>query len=228
MQEWSPLHPRVLSIFIGKVSLCLYCWELEPFTHPPYTYTIFKTREKLPHHPLPTGNSQHVHEYLPVSIYPLLLSVWSLRFLYSILRLNMETDLQSLFGLLCTAVLIGATPQLPPPLAFGLILYTRALLVSLERRHLFVTPCLNSTAPVGLWALRWVPRWYGRRQTWWRRPGRAWPSTGRRRDRWTRGRSAPGRPTGTRGGPRAALRTRTRNKRYNFFLQFSNRQASTG
>ena len=27
----------------------------------------------------------------------------------------MELDLQSLFGLLCTAVLIAETPQLPPP-----------------------------------------------------------------------------------------------------------------
>jgi hypothetical protein len=32
----------------------------------------------------------------------------------------MELDLQSLFGLLCTAVL-GETPQLPPSPAFGLI-----------------------------------------------------------------------------------------------------------
>jgi hypothetical protein len=36
-------------------------------------------------------------------------------------RWNMELDLQSLFGLLCTAVLIGRTPQLPPPSAFGLL-----------------------------------------------------------------------------------------------------------
>ena len=33
----------------------------------------------------------------------------------------MELDLQSLFGLLCTAVLIGRDPAtLPPPPAFGL------------------------------------------------------------------------------------------------------------
>jgi hypothetical protein len=32
----------------------------------------------------------------------------------------MELDLESLFGLLCTAVLMAETPQLPPPLAFGL------------------------------------------------------------------------------------------------------------
>ncbi len=33
----------------------------------------------------------------------------------------MEFDLQSLFGLLCTAVLMAETSQLPPPPAFGLI-----------------------------------------------------------------------------------------------------------
>jgi hypothetical protein len=32
----------------------------------------------------------------------------------------MELDLQSLFGLLCKAVLIGCDPAIPPP-AFGLI-----------------------------------------------------------------------------------------------------------
>jgi hypothetical protein len=48
-------------------------------------------------------------------------------------------DLQSLFWLLCTAVLIGwdpATPLLPPHLGS----YTRALLDSQDRRHLFVIP----------------------------------------------------------------------------------------
>ncbi len=51
----------------------------------------------------------------------------------------MELDLQSLFGLLRTAVLIGwepAIPHPPPPPALGS--YTRALLVSQDRRHLFV------------------------------------------------------------------------------------------
>jgi hypothetical protein len=43
-------------------------------------------------------------------------------------RLNMKLDLQSLFGLLCTAVLIDGTPQLP--LSPDLCLYTKALLVS--------------------------------------------------------------------------------------------------
>jgi hypothetical protein len=54
-------------------------------------------------------------------------------------RLNIELVLQSLFGLLCTAGLIGwdpATPLLPTHLGS----FTRALLVSQDRRHLFVTP----------------------------------------------------------------------------------------
>jgi hypothetical protein len=55
--------------------------------------------------------------------------------------INMELNLQSLFGLhvhiLYTGVLIDGDPAPPPP-AFGLI-YTRALLVSHDRRHLFVT-----------------------------------------------------------------------------------------
>jgi hypothetical protein len=65
-------------------------------------------------------------------------------------RLKMEIDLQSLFGLLCTAVLIGWDPAtLPPPPHLGS--FTRALLVRQDRRHLFVTPCLPETyiCPVG-------------------------------------------------------------------------------
>ncbi len=57
--------------------------------------------------------------------------------------LNMELDLQSLFGLLCTAVLIGwhpATPPLSPPLG----LFTRAQFVSQDRRRLFVTPLIGT------------------------------------------------------------------------------------
>ncbi len=56
--------------------------------------------------------------------------------------LNMELDLQSLFGLLFTAVLIGldpAKPLLPPHLGS----FSKALLVSQDRRHLFVTPGAN-------------------------------------------------------------------------------------
>jgi hypothetical protein len=54
----------------------------------------------------------------------------------------MELDLQSLFGLLCTAVLIrwDFTGTAPPPPHLGSYMYTRALLVSQARRHLFVTP----------------------------------------------------------------------------------------
>jgi hypothetical protein len=58
--------------------------------------------------------------------------------------LNMELDLQSLFRLLCTlctqlyrySLAETATPPLPPHLGS----YTRALLVSQDRPHLFVTP----------------------------------------------------------------------------------------
>jgi len=56
----------------------------------------------------------------------------------------MEVDLQGLFGLHVTRCAqlysLAETPQLPPsPLIWGRI--TRALLVSKDSRHLFVTPC---------------------------------------------------------------------------------------
>ncbi len=63
-------------------------------------------------------------------------------------RLNMELDLQSLFGLLCIQLYsLSETPQPPPPSPlpphfgsdFGS--YARALLASQDRQHLFVTPC---------------------------------------------------------------------------------------
>ncbi len=58
----------------------------------------------------------------------------------------MELDLWSLFGLQCTAVgthwLIPRNSR-PPPLPPHLGSYTRALLVSQDRRHLFVTPLTN-------------------------------------------------------------------------------------
>ncbi len=56
-------------------------------------------------------------------------------------RLNMELDLQSLFGLLyfCTHWLRPPKGPNPPPL--HLVSDARAaLLVSQDRRHLFVTP----------------------------------------------------------------------------------------
>jgi hypothetical protein len=59
-------------------------------------------------------------------------------------RLNMELDLHSVFGLLCTAVLVAETPQPPPPpIPPHLGSYMRALLVSQDRRHLFGTPWLD-------------------------------------------------------------------------------------
>ncbi len=55
-------------------------------------------------------------------------------------RLNTELDFQSLFGLLCTAVLIGWDPATPLLLSH-LGSYTRTLLVvSHDRRHFCVTP----------------------------------------------------------------------------------------
>jgi hypothetical protein len=51
----------------------------------------------------------------------------------------MELDLQSLCGLLVQLYSLSETLQLPPfPPHLGS--YTRALLVSQDRRHLFVTP----------------------------------------------------------------------------------------
>ncbi len=55
----------------------------------------------------------------------------------------MELDLQSLFGLLCTAVRIGRDPATPYPLPPLLGSYTRTLLVSQGRRHLFLTPGIH-------------------------------------------------------------------------------------
>jgi hypothetical protein len=60
--------------------------------------------------------------------------------------LNMELDLQSCFGLLCTVVLIGCE-------RYRILgSYTRALLISQDRRHLFVTPALG-VAVGGSWLL---------------------------------------------------------------------------
>jgi hypothetical protein len=47
---------------------------------------------------------------------------------------------------MCTAVLIGWDPANPPPSPpLHLGSYWRAFLVSQDRRHLFVTPCLNAS-----------------------------------------------------------------------------------
>jgi hypothetical protein len=55
------------------------------------------------------------------------LRIWTLE-----QRLNIELDLRSLFGLLCTPVLIGGDTATPPPPSW-------ALLVIQDRRHLSVT-----------------------------------------------------------------------------------------
>ncbi len=66
-------------------------------------------------------------------------------------RLNMEVDLQSLFGLNVTwcaqLFSLAETPQLPhSPRSWTRI--TRALLVSKDRRHLFVTLCFTCNRTV--------------------------------------------------------------------------------
>ncbi len=76
-------------------------------------------------------------------------------------RLNMEVELQSLFGLHVTwcALLcsLAETPQLPPsPRIWTRI--TRTLLVSEDRRHLFVTPCGLSSDPCSLCPQRLMAR----------------------------------------------------------------------
>ncbi len=57
------------------------------------------------------------------------------------LQFSCTVDLQSLFGLHVHSCTHWLRPRNPPP-APHLGLYTRALLVSQDRRHLFVTPCL--------------------------------------------------------------------------------------
>jgi hypothetical protein len=62
-------------------------------------------------------------------------------------RLNMELDLQSLFGLLCTALqyTLTETPQLPPPVP-----RIWALLASQDRRHLFVFDLASNSRIINL------------------------------------------------------------------------------
>ncbi len=67
-------------------------------------------------------------------------------------RLNMEVDLQSLFGLHVTwcsqLQSLAVTPQ-PPPSPRIWTRIKRALLVSRDRRHLFVTPwCISSLSQI--------------------------------------------------------------------------------
>jgi hypothetical protein len=83
-------------------------------------------------------------------------------------RLNIELDLQSLFGLLRIQLnSLAETPQpSPPPLPPYLGSYTRALLVSQDRRHLFVTlwnPPFSAATKEEVVERRWsqqiVQRW---------------------------------------------------------------------
>ncbi len=72
-------------------------------------------------------------------------------------RLNMKLDLQSLYGLLCTAVLISwnpATPPLPPHLGS----YTRALLVGQEKTTSLYNP-LHMHQPRHCW---WYHQFLGK------------------------------------------------------------------
>jgi hypothetical protein len=75
--------------------------------------------------------------------------------------IGMELDLQSIFGLQvhrCTHWLRPRNPNPPPlPLLPHFGSYKRALLVSQDRRHLFVTPCLILTGgSAHLWKQRSV------------------------------------------------------------------------
>ncbi len=71
----------------------------------------------------------------------------------------MELDLISLFGLLCTAVLIGWNPRTPaPPPHLGS--YTRALLVSQDRRQDFVTPDKVRLHTGDIGDLSSTPHWF--------------------------------------------------------------------
>ncbi len=63
-------------------------------------------------------------------------------------RLNIELDLHFL-GSMGTAVVIGWDPATPLPLHLGA--NTRALLVSQDRRHLFVTPWALLCSPAITW-----------------------------------------------------------------------------
>ncbi len=62
-------------------------------------------------------------------------------------RLNMELDLQSIFGFHVTwcAQLYSLAVTRQPPIPQHLSSYTRALLISQDRRHLFVAPWIMCT-----------------------------------------------------------------------------------
>jgi hypothetical protein len=80
-------------------------------------------------------------------------------------RLNMEVDLQSLFGFHVTwcaqLYSLTETQQSPPPSPRIGTRITRALLVSKDRRDPFVTPCsqpkITSPQPFSLLSLSYLP-----------------------------------------------------------------------
>ncbi len=96
-------------------------------------------------------------------------------------KLNMELDLLSLFGLLCTAY-SAETPQLPPPPppAFGLK-YEGAILVSQDIRHLFETSWLLTSIsdtrniPYSAWRKAWRRRQASSPEPFSRRTERTYP-----------------------------------------------------
>ncbi len=119
-------------------------------------------------HPFLQRISEQVFKKATWAVYPILLGFfaswltrtkWNIYFVTCQLWLNIKLDLQSLFGLLCTAVLIGwdqhplglrpCNHPYPPDLGS----YTRALLVTQNRRHLFLTLCLSGCQ------YRWLWRW---------------------------------------------------------------------
>ncbi len=65
-------------------------------------------------------------------------------------RLNMDIS-KVYLGSMCTAVHVGWDPRKPPPPPY-LGSYTRALLVSQDRWHLFVTPWLRATVNFSLYS----------------------------------------------------------------------------
>ncbi len=75
-------------------------------------------------------------------------------------RLNMDIDLQSLFRLLCTAVLTGWDPATPLPPALGLIYEGAIGQPRYCRRRLFVIPGMQSAASKPSQSLRIYWRCY--------------------------------------------------------------------
>ena len=84
--------------------------------------------------------------HFPHNSYKYIVQIYMERPLPYTHKLNMESDLQSLFGLHAHSCTHWLKPRnSSPPRAFALGSYTRVLLVSQNRRHLFVTPCVHRT-----------------------------------------------------------------------------------